>query len=60
MSSTTLKALDTTELRYSCIKFANTFSLDGSSDVDLNDLISELSVMRLSISDKPIFAMKIF
>jgi hypothetical protein len=60
MSSTTLKALDTTKLRDSCIKFANTFSLDGSSSVDLNDLISELSVMWFSISDKPISAMKIF
>jgi hypothetical protein len=60
ISSTTLKAPYTTELRDSCIKFANTFSLDGSSDVDLNDLISELSVMRFSISDKPMSAMKIF
>jgi hypothetical protein len=60
MSSTTLKAPDATELRDSCIKFANTFSLGGSSDVDLNDLISELSVMRFSISDKPMSAMKIF
>jgi hypothetical protein len=37
-----------------------TFSFDGSSDVDLNDLISELSVLQLTMSDKPMSAMDIF
>ena len=60
MSSTTLKSLDRTELKECCTKFAETFSLDGSSDVELNDLISELSVMRLTLSDKPMSAMEIF
>jgi hypothetical protein len=60
MSSTTLKALNTTELRDSCTEFTNTFSFDGSSDVDLNELISELNVMWFNILDKPMCAMKIF
>lgn len=60
MSSTTLKSLDRTELKECCTKFAETFSLDGSSDVELNDLISELSVMQLTLSDKPMSAMEIF
>jgi hypothetical protein len=43
-----------------CTKFASTLSFDGSCDVDLNDLISELSVLRLTLSDKPMSAMEIF
>jgi hypothetical protein len=53
MSSTTLKVHDTTKPRDSCTEFTNTFSFDGSSGVDLNDLISELNVMWFSLSDKP-------
>ncbi|KAJ1267582.1 hypothetical protein BS78_07G067300 [Paspalum vaginatum] len=60
MSSTTLKSLDIVELRDHCTKFANTFSFVGSCDVDLNDLISELSVLRLTLSDEPMSAMEIF
>ena len=60
MTSTTLKSLETIELRDHCTKFASTLSLDGSCDVDFNDLISELSVLRLTLSDKPMSAMEIF
>jgi hypothetical protein len=60
MDSITLKSSDTIELRECCTKFANTFSFDGSSDVDLNDLIWELSVLQLTLSDKPMSAMDIF
>lgn len=60
MTSTTLKSLETIELRDHCTKFASTLSFDGSCDVDLNDLISELSVLRLTLSDKPMSAMEIF
>ena len=35
-------------------------SSDGLSDVDLNDLISELYVLQLTLTDKPITAMEIF
>jgi hypothetical protein len=55
-----MKSLGTIKLRECCTKFANTFSFDGSSDVDLNDLISELSVLQLTLLDKPMSAMDIF
>ncbi|XP_062198785.1 uncharacterized protein LOC133901428 [Phragmites australis] len=60
MSSTILKSLNGTELKDRCTKFAETFSLAGSSDVELNDLISELSVMQLTLSNRPMSAMEIF
>jgi hypothetical protein len=60
MSSTILKSLDGIELKDRCTKFAETFSLKGSSDVELNDLISELSVMQLTLPDRPMSAMEIF
>ncbi|XP_062203777.1 uncharacterized protein LOC133905976 [Phragmites australis] len=41
-------------------EFKKTFSLKGSSDVELNDLISELSVMQLTLPDRPMSAMEIF
>jgi hypothetical protein len=34
-------------------------SFGGSSDVDMNDLISELSVMQLALPDKSLSAMEI-
>jgi hypothetical protein len=45
INSTSLKALDGAKLREHCIKFAETFSSGGSSDVNANDMISELAVM---------------
>uniref|UniRef100_A0A8I6ZE84 HAT C-terminal dimerisation domain-containing protein n=1 Tax=Hordeum vulgare subsp. vulgare TaxID=112509 RepID=A0A8I6ZE84_HORVV len=60
MSSTTLKSLDHSELKESCTKFASSFSSSGSSDVDLNDLISELTVMQSTLSDRAMSAMEIF
>ena len=51
MNSTALKSMDRIELRDHCTKFANTFSHNGSCDVDLNDLISELSVIQLTLPD---------
>ena len=48
------------KLRECCTIFASTFSSDGSSDVDLNDLISELHFLQLTLIDKPITAMEIF
>ncbi|XP_066365315.1 uncharacterized protein [Miscanthus floridulus] len=60
MNSTSLKAMDGADLKDHCIKFAKTFSSDGSSDVDVNDMISELAVMQSTLSDKPMSAMEIF
>ena len=52
--------MDGADLKDHCIKFAKTFSSDGSSDVDVNDIISELAVMQSTLPDKPMFAMEIF
>ena len=60
MSSATLKSLDSIKLRECCTTFASTFSFEGSCDVDLNDLISELCVRQLSLTDNPMTAMEIF
>ncbi|XP_066396219.1 uncharacterized protein [Miscanthus floridulus] len=60
MNSTSLKAMDDADIKDHCIKFAKTFSSDGSSDVDVNDIISELAVMQSTLPDKPMSAMEIF
>jgi hypothetical protein len=60
LSSTILKSLNATELKECCTKFTETFSSDGSCDVNLNDLVSELQVMRLSMPDRPMSSMEIF
>ncbi|EEC69513.1 uncharacterized protein [Oryza sativa Japonica Group] len=60
MNSTSLKSLDAADLKDQCTKFAQTFSLDGSSDVDINDLISELGVIQFTLPDRPMSAMEIF
>ena len=60
MSSATLKSLDSIKPRECCTTFASTFSFEGSCDVDLNDLISELRVLQLSLPDNPMTAMEIF
>jgi hypothetical protein len=60
LSSTTLKSLTNTELEDCCTKFAKTFSSHGSSDVELNDLISELRVLKLSLPEPLMSCMEIF
>jgi hypothetical protein len=52
--------MDGADLKDHCIKFAKTFSSDGSSDVDVNDMISELAVMQSTLPDKPMSAIEIF
>jgi hypothetical protein len=59
MNSTALKSLDRIKLRDRCTEFANTFSHKGSCDVDLNDLILELTVIQLTLPDS-MTAMEIF
>jgi hypothetical protein len=51
--------LDRIKLRDRCTEFANTFSHKGSCDVDLNDLILELTVIQLTLPDS-MTAMEIF
>src|SRR6266540_7140925 len=46
LSSSTLKSLTDIELDECCTKFADTFSYDGSSDVEVHDLISELKILK--------------
>ncbi|XP_066380913.1 uncharacterized protein [Miscanthus floridulus] len=60
MSSANLKALDGPELKLCCTTLAAVFSLNGSSDIDLNDLISKLSVLQFTLPDTPMTAMEIF
>jgi hypothetical protein len=60
MSSTTLKSLDATELKDCCTKFGETFTLDGESNVEINDLFSELRVMQFTLPDRQMSAIEIF
>jgi hypothetical protein len=60
LSSRTLKSLDDIELTDCCIKFDKIFYFDNSSDGDLNDLISELKVLQLTLLDRQMSAMEIF
>jgi hypothetical protein len=60
LSSTSLKALDGPELKVCCTTLAAVFSQGGSSDFDLNDLISELGVLQFTLPDNPMTAMEIF
>jgi hypothetical protein len=54
LSSTVMKSLNDTE------QLAYTFSHDGSSDVEVHDLISELKILKFSLSDGILSTMKIF
>uniref|UniRef100_A0A8I6XWK6 HAT C-terminal dimerisation domain-containing protein n=1 Tax=Hordeum vulgare subsp. vulgare TaxID=112509 RepID=A0A8I6XWK6_HORVV len=60
MSSTTLKSLEHSEFKISCTKFASSFSSSRSCDVDLNDLISELTVIQSTLPDRAMSVMDIF
>jgi hypothetical protein len=60
LSSSTLKSLNDSELQECCIKFADTFSHDGSSDVEVLDLISELKILKFTLPDRTLCAMEIF
>jgi hypothetical protein len=54
-----LKYLDDHDLRKCCITFAKTFSHDDSSDGDLNDFISELQVLQVTLPDDLMSSLKI-
>jgi hypothetical protein len=59
-SSTTLKSLCDIELEACCIKFAKIFSSHDTFDVEVNDLLSELKVLKLSLPERPMSSMEIF
>jgi hypothetical protein len=60
LRSTILKSLNDTELEESCTKLADTFSHNGSSDVEVHDLISELKILKFTLPDSILSAMEIF
>jgi hypothetical protein len=60
LSSSTLRPLNDSELKVCCTKFANTFSHDGSCDVELNDLISELNILNFTLPNGTLSTMEIF
>jgi hypothetical protein len=60
MSSATLKSPETIELRDHFTKFTSTLFFDGSCNVDLNDLILEFSVLRLTLENKLMSIMEFF
>jgi hypothetical protein len=55
-----LKSLNDIELEDCCTNFAEKFSSHGSSDVEVNDLISELKVLKLSLPETSMSSMTIF
>ena len=60
LSSIVLKSLNDTELEESCTQLPDTFSHDGSSDVEVHDLISELKILKFTLPDGILSAMEIF
>jgi hypothetical protein len=59
LNSEWLKSLDDQDLWKCCTTFANTFCHDDSSDVDLNDFISELQVLQVTLPDDLMSALEI-
>uniref|UniRef100_A0A7N0TDB3 TTF-type domain-containing protein n=1 Tax=Kalanchoe fedtschenkoi TaxID=63787 RepID=A0A7N0TDB3_KALFE len=54
-----LKSLTHDELRECCLKFHTTFSHDNATDVDLDDLYSELKVLQVTLPNDSISSLKI-
>ncbi|KAK2384413.1 zinc finger MYM-type protein [Trifolium repens] len=47
-----LKSLDDNELKECCVKFHSTFSHDNSSDIDVDDIFSQLRVLQYTLPTK--------
>ena len=58
-NSENLKSLDDNDLRKCCTIFADAFTHDNSSNVDLDDFFSELKVLQLTLPDKLMSATEI-
>ena len=58
-NSENLKSLDHSDLRDCCTTFVNTFSHDNKSDVELDDLFSELKVLQVTLPDQLMSASEI-
>lgn len=59
-NSKKLKSLDDNDLRRCCTNFAKTFSHDNSADVDLDDFVSELKVLQMTLPNTLMPADQIF
>ena len=59
-NSKKLKSLDDNDLRRCCTNFAKTFSHDNSTDVDLDDFVSELKVLQMTLPNTLMPADQIF
>ncbi|XP_066323474.1 uncharacterized protein [Miscanthus floridulus] len=59
LNSENLKSLDHSDLRDCCTTFVNTFSHDNKSDVELDDLFSELKVLQVTLPDQLMSASEI-
>ena len=46
-----LKSLDNSNLQNNCTTFAQTFTHNNASDVDLDDFVSELKVLQVTLPD---------
>ncbi|XP_021726482.1 zinc finger MYM-type protein 1-like [Chenopodium quinoa] len=57
--SNKLKSLDNDELKKSCINFKTTFSHNNLSDVDADDLFSELKVLQMTLPNMLMLAHEI-
>jgi hypothetical protein len=51
-NSKNLKSLDTSVVWKNCISFAETFSHDNSSNVDVDDFPSEVKVLQVALPDE--------
>jgi hypothetical protein len=60
LSSTTLKSLNDIELEECCTKIAKTFSSHGSFNVEVNELIFKLRVLKLCLTETSMSLMEIF
>jgi hypothetical protein len=58
-NSENLKSLDDSDLRKCCTTFVNKFSHDNKSDVELDDLFSELKVLQVTLPDNLMSASEI-
>jgi hypothetical protein len=59
LNSERLKSLDDHDLQKCCTTFAKKISHDDSSDVDLNDFISELQMLQVTLPDNLMSALEI-
>jgi hypothetical protein len=58
-NSENLKSLDDSELQKCCTTFVENFSHNNKSDVELDDLFSELKVLQVSLPDNLMSALEI-